>query len=74
MLMQLYRSVHYLLRAKKLKERLKIVQLVFIIKKSSITKIWVRALLFQVFSKCEAISEFGVRTVKGETKGAVSKN
>lgn len=46
----------------------------FIIQKSSVAKIWVTALLFQVVSKCEAMSEFGVRTIKGEVKGVANTN
>lgn len=55
--------------------KIKIVLLVFTIQKSSVAEIWVTALLFQVVSKCEAISEFGARTInEGGAKGAGNKN
>lgn len=40
----------------------------FVIQNSSIAKIWVRVLLFQIISKCEAISEFRVDQSKERPK------
>lgn len=46
----------------------------FTIQKSSIAKIWAIALLFQVVSKWEAISQFGIRRIKGEAQGVANRN